>query len=384
MKTNSIINKSLSDCCGCGSCRDVCPKEAISMVADDEGFLYPQVSQDKCINCGLCTKKCPTEQNNLTPNNHILESVCGKYDNCEKVKQTSSGGFCDAAAYQFIESGGVVYGAAYSQDYHTVEVIRIDRKEDLFKVRGSKYVQTIKPSGIFKEIKEDIKNNIPVLFISVPCDVAAVKNHIGNSLLLTTIEIICSGVPSPLVHTQFVSHLEEKKNCKVTGFTYRKKQHGWHWPYVEAKSNDRVIYNKSWSTMALGYAFLTLVRPSCYRCKFKGIYNKADITAGDFWGLKKSDSRYNKNGVSAVIIHTERGKKLVKQLQNFDFSPATYEEILKGNPRLVSCPSQRPNRKIFSDSFKKYGLLKAYKNCMTPKDHLKNIVMSIYSILNLR
>lgn len=63
MKTNSIINKSLSDCCGCGSCRDVCPKEAISMVADDEGFLYPQVSQDKCINCGLCTKN--VQQNRI-------------------------------------------------------------------------------------------------------------------------------------------------------------------------------------------------------------------------------------------------------------------------------------------------------------------------------
>ena len=52
-----ITNKSA--CTGCGACRDSCPTGAISMIADEEGFLYPSVEADKCIHCGKCDKRCP-------------------------------------------------------------------------------------------------------------------------------------------------------------------------------------------------------------------------------------------------------------------------------------------------------------------------------------
>ena len=50
--------KSKQDCCGCRTCEKVCPKQAITMVEDKCGFLYPQISPEKCIDCGLCLKKC--------------------------------------------------------------------------------------------------------------------------------------------------------------------------------------------------------------------------------------------------------------------------------------------------------------------------------------
>ena len=34
------------------------------MVADNEGFLYPQVDTTVCINCGLCEKVCPVINQN--------------------------------------------------------------------------------------------------------------------------------------------------------------------------------------------------------------------------------------------------------------------------------------------------------------------------------
>lgn len=46
------------DCCGCSACYATCPKSAISMEADEEGFLYPVIDVSKCIRCGKCLSVC--------------------------------------------------------------------------------------------------------------------------------------------------------------------------------------------------------------------------------------------------------------------------------------------------------------------------------------
>ena len=384
MKVCSVKSKTRSECCGCSVCQDVCPKSAIEMQTDLEGFEYPFVDEKKCIDCGLCIKTCPTEINNLKNTNAILKTVCGRYKDVEKLKNVSSGGLCNAVAENFINAGGVVYGAGYTDDFHQVKIVRISEIEDLIKIRGSKYVQTLKHDGIYKILKSDLKDGKSVLFIGLPCEVAGVRQFIGEHNKLYCIEIICSGVPSPQIHSQFSEYIEEITHSKITSFNYRKKQHGWHWPYVEIKSENQVVYNKSWSTMALGYAFHALVRPSCHNCKFKGEYNKADITAGDFWGLKKTDQRYNRNGVSAIIIRTEKGVGLIDKLNEFELYEATYAEIIAGNPRLHDCPIENGKYKKFRHDFVKFGLIKAYRSNLTIKDFFKNCVMTIYSILNFR
>ena len=52
-----IQNK--EDCCGCTASRSVCPEGCISMVADAEGYCYPQVDKNSCVDCHLCEKVCP-------------------------------------------------------------------------------------------------------------------------------------------------------------------------------------------------------------------------------------------------------------------------------------------------------------------------------------
>lgn len=47
------------ECCGCTACYAICPKEAISMVEDNEGFEYPQIDENKCVRCYQCVKVCP-------------------------------------------------------------------------------------------------------------------------------------------------------------------------------------------------------------------------------------------------------------------------------------------------------------------------------------
>ena len=46
-------------CCGCAACCAICPREAISMCPDEEGFEYPVIDTGKCIGCNKCIKVCP-------------------------------------------------------------------------------------------------------------------------------------------------------------------------------------------------------------------------------------------------------------------------------------------------------------------------------------
>ena len=46
------------DCCGCGACMNVCPKNAIRMAEDEVGFVYPEIDQNLCVGCGACKKAC--------------------------------------------------------------------------------------------------------------------------------------------------------------------------------------------------------------------------------------------------------------------------------------------------------------------------------------
>ena len=54
-----ILFNRKEECCGCTACYAICPKEAISMIEDDEGFEYPEINNDICIRCFKCLQVCP-------------------------------------------------------------------------------------------------------------------------------------------------------------------------------------------------------------------------------------------------------------------------------------------------------------------------------------
>lgn len=59
MKEVPELYKRKEECCGCTACFAICPKDAISMVEDEEGFEFPQIDKHKCIRCYMCLKVCP-------------------------------------------------------------------------------------------------------------------------------------------------------------------------------------------------------------------------------------------------------------------------------------------------------------------------------------
>ena len=381
MIENSVAHKNKAECCGCGNCANICPKNAITMIADEEGYEYPSVDENLCIDCGACIKKCPFEKKYLGDKHYVIESYAGRYNDEHKVKMVSSGGVCSALSESFIANGGFVYGAVYSKDYKYATIERISDSKGIIQLKGSKYFQTIKGESV-KQIKKDLLEGRKVLFIGMPCDVAAVKRYTGEHESLYTVDIICSGVPSPLAHRQFIEHLE-KRNGSITDFTYRRKKHGWHWPYIEAYANDKIIYSKPWSASLLGYSFKMMMRPSCYNCLYKDNRNDSDLTVGDFWGLSPKDTRYYSNGVSAIMSRSEKGEKLVTYLNGFSLFPATYEEIANNNPKLLTCAIENSMRTKFAEQLAKEGVITACKSCMTVKDRIANIVKIICATFNI-
>lgn len=61
-KKYPVLYEKKSDCCGCTACMAICPKAAISMTEDEEGFLYPLINEDECIMCWKCIRICPIKQ----------------------------------------------------------------------------------------------------------------------------------------------------------------------------------------------------------------------------------------------------------------------------------------------------------------------------------
>ena len=342
-----IIEK--KQCTGCSACMNICPKKAITMKRDNEGFLHPEINQNKCINCGICKKTCPVLN---TKTNHSLNKCYVAYNKDSKVKEnSSSGGIFDSIARLVLKNKGLVIGAAFNKDNKLNHII-IEKEKDLDKVKGSKYLQS-DLNNIFTIIKERIDKKI-ILFVGTPCQVAGLKSYLKKDYEnLICIDLFCHGVPSPKLFDKYVKELEEKHNDKLLNYNFRDKSTGW-----DNYSNKATFKNKECKQLQKDNDYMKLflsdiaLRESCYDCNFKLGNKYSDITLGDFWGVQNHyPDMYNKEGVSAIIINTKKGKDIFESISsNLEYKECKLEEILSGNPSLkVSGKYQSKRNEFFNN-----------------------------------
>ena len=337
-------------CTGCSACASICPKGAIKLVEDNEGFKHPVIDQDKCINCGLCKRTCPVLN---TKENCSLNKCYVAYNKNDEVKKTSSsGGIFDVIAREVLNDNGIVVGAAFNENMK-LNHIAIEKIEDLEKLKGSKYLQS-DLDNIFTYIKSQI-NDRKILFVGTPCQVAGLHTYLKKDYdNLICIDLFCHGVPSPKLFNKYIKELESSNNSKVVKYNFRDKKTGWDTysntvSFKDDKQISELQSNNSYMRLFLSDIAL---RESCYNCNFKVGNKYSDITLGDFWGVQKYyPEMYNKNGVSAIIINTEKGKRIFESISNnLEYKECKLEEIVAGNPSLKSSGKYPKKRnKFFQD-----------------------------------
>lgn len=332
-------------CTGCTACASICPRDAISMVRDREGFAYPVVDPNVCVHCGRCTSVCPILAER--PKGALPAVFAAWNQNDEVRKDSTSGGVFTLLAEYVLESGGVVYGAAFDDRMHLRHVACF-RKEELWRLRGAKYVQS-DLNGIFREIKRWLEVR-PVLFSGTPCQVDGLYHYLGcrpDNLL--TCDLVCHGVPSPGVWESMVQQMEHHRHQPLRAVRFRNKVTGWKDSHFTAVYSDGRVDSAPLFRTEYGRAFgrALFLRSSCHQCPYTSLSRPGDLTLGDFWGLRPDElPDQQQKGVSLLLVNTPHGSHVFDQLP-LAKQPFPPERAVAGNPRLASPIPASPDRMAF-------------------------------------
>ncbi len=311
-----------SACSGCGACMTVCPKAAISMQEAADGCKYPVIDPSLCVGCQKCLKICAYRQEQGSQLPQAAYAAVGKDD--ELVENSASGGVFASLALSWIRSGGLVAGAVMDltdgvQVYHVLS----DCEADIRRMQGSKYVQS-DAWRCYAQILEATKEGRQVLFSGTPCQVAAVKKLTGNPDNLTTIDLICHGVPPVKMLNEYVQLLEKRFNGKVESFRFRDKSQKKNFTAgldVRYGKMMRRFYLRS-HDLSFYKHFLESAnyRENCYNCPFARLERGADLTIGDYWGIEKQHADDFETGRmpktdawSSILVNTEKGSRLLNE-----------------------------------------------------------------------
>lgn len=361
MRDNDLRFQRMKDrCTGCAACCAICPVDAIHMRADWEGFLFPYVDQGTCIHCGACHYVCPLTHKGPYSEPHSCYVLRRK--DLDKLPQSASGGVFAALAEWCVNQGGVVYGAAFTEDLSSVLHVRVETSEQVASLSGSKYVQSCCSKELYAQLMSDLEAGKMVVFSGTPCQVAALLAVVqGRRANLLTVDIICHSVPSPLMYVRFSELIRKKCGSKgLSSVRMRDRSKGR--PFLlQAKRCDGKWLRLSGLTKLYGALWMggVTTRKSCFSCQVKG-RSGADLTIGDAWGVQ----RYFKPGddgcgLSVAIVNTDRGKQALETvIHEFECNDAPFDAVLHGNPYLrqhLRTQGRDNDRKLVFDALRSPG-----------------------------
>lgn len=346
--------KDPKECCGCTACASICSHNAITMEPDALGFLYPKVNESVCVECGLCEKVCQfTDNYDRSFNLPQPTAYAARHKDINEVMKSRSGAAFVAISDYILEQGGIVYGAGY-KDHFRVAHKRATTKEERDEFRGSKYVQS-DLSGVFRQVKDDLKNGLTVLFSGTPCQTAGLNSYIGKKLRknLILLDIVCHGVPGPYIWRDYLAYLEKKHNSKIIYVNFRdKEKYGWK------AHKETFKFESEGGKINYTYLFYShiLFRHSCSVCHYTNLKRPSDITIADYWGWQKTDPEFNADnkGCSLVLCNTEKGQKLFDAIKDrMNTIPAELPNVMQTHLKKPS--GKHPRRMDFERYYIKGG-----------------------------
>lgn len=340
--------ENIKNCMGCHACINICPKNCISMVADEEGFLYPTVNYDLCIECNRCVEVCPVINKTIVDNNPLAYACI---NNNEDMRiESSSGGIFTLIAEKVIDLGGVVFGAGFNDEFE-VEHRFVETKESLWTLRGSKYVQS-RIGNSYKQAKKFLDLKRKVLFTGTPCQIAGLQSYLSKSYNnLLTLDIVCHGVPSPDIWRKYVEFRESESGAPTKRIAFRMKNEGWKRYSVSFLFKNNTEYRQSLRKDLYMRAFLkdVCLRPSCYDCNFKGLNRQSDITLADFWGIQNVLPEMDDDkGTSLILVNSESGQSVFNEIkEGMIYKKVMLEEAISYNSAATKSSHYNSNRDMF-------------------------------------
>lgn len=382
---NTIEQIDKQQCTGCGLCAEKCPKDCILMIEDEEGFRFPQIDSTKCVECGLCVRSCPTTSAADTLYSKYGRSYyCGIVKDKEMLIKSSSGGVFGVLAEYIISIGGYVCGCIYTDDLEAVHTLS-NRKQDIEKMYGSKYVQS-RAEHCFPEIQSHLMEEDIVMFTGTACQIAALRLYLDKDYSnLYCVEILCHGVPSPGLFAKYKQYLEKRLGGTVKDIRFRdKRRDGWgseHRTCIIYEKNGKLCENRPILPAYFSAFFYGLnLRESCYQCRFATSERVADLTIGDFWGSWNKYKKRFHEGISVVGVNSEKGYELSENISGrFDFYEVLPEnEAIVSNDNFTHPIKRPPERTCFYDGILSKGYKGLWKKSYLSKSYRRKTLASIY------
>lgn len=353
-------------CNGCMACVSVCPRKCVT-VTDGIAFYNAFIDKNACISCHKCEKVCP--QIAHVKKNTPIEWVQG-WAGPQIRKNSSSGGAASAILNAFIRNGGFVASCVYRNGEFVFELT--DEVEAAKKFAGSKYVKS-NPIGIYQLIDNKLQHG-EVLFIGLPCQVAALKNYVRNTENLFTIDLICHGTPSPKLLEKFLD--ENKIDIRsIHSVKFRNN-------ISMGLSTDGVRVTPE-GTDDYMVTFLDGVNytENCYSCQYAAFDRVGDLTLGDCWGTEFTDEE--RDGVSLILIQNEKGRRLLRMAE-LTLKTVDIDRAIQQNHQLQHpTPKSKKHDSFFSLLDKGYSY-KMITILLYKKEILKRYVKKFLIKIGLR
>lgn len=349
-------------CTGCSACMAVCSVDAIRMEADDSGFLHPVIDPVRCVNCGKCMRVCPVRDDAQIRTADQSEAFLAYSDSPELRQKSSSGGVFSLLAQMVLRRSGIVFGCAMAEDCYSARHTGVDTEDHMWRLRGSKYVQS-DLNNSFREAKHALERDTWVLFSGTPCQIAGLTSYLGGKRYekLLTVDVICHGVPSPMVWASYLKQLEQEAGAKACEVSFRNKSEGWQRYSLNCKFSDGTEYRKTVvdDLYLRGFVEDLYLRSSCYHCRFKDNLYQSDITLGDFWGVSKLEPELEGcNGASVAVAHSCKGKQAILELRECCIKPVSIQDAMRHNRSYYRSVSENMLRDRVIDQIKKNGIKK--------------------------
>lgn len=314
----SINAKSSRNCTGCGVCTIVCPVNCINIKLDKDGFYKAYVDENKCINCGKCQKVCYKFQEEYPFPYYSPQKVYIGYHKDERIRLlSSSGGVATALFETAIENGYNVIGVELDYEEFKAKHIIISNKKDLFRIIGSKYIQSC-----FHKILPNIKKYQKYVIIGTPCQIGAFRKAI-NSMPgyedIILIDLRCAGVVGYNAFNKFINYLYKINNSGIKKINMRDKTRNWPLWGMKVIFKDGKIYYKDKYSDPLLFIFRTrkALQDVCLDCEIYKKMSHADLRLEDAWAYipNKINEDYMK-GLSQITIYTKKGEELFNKAKD--------------------------------------------------------------------